>query len=201
MDRTSKLRRHGRYTCRTTRERHTLLGEAQVAPPRQRGTLLKRALAARAAATGQPLPGLVRELGGTEHDSTLLNQDAADTARLSPQFVAACSQYLRLPRIAVRCLAGEYTLTDFVVPHWEAGGLSQALARIDCKSLLGCLMPNGVHALDEELQRFVLRCLELASREVQLSPQFSLQELRVAMQSALAVDEALGRQQREIPTV
>ena len=61
-------------------------------------------------------------------------------------------------------------------------------------------MPSAVHALDDELQRFVLRCLELASGEVQLGPQFNLQELRVAMQAAMAVDEELGRQQRAIPT-
>ena len=121
MDRTFKSRRHGRYTRSTPRERHTVLGDAQVAPPRQCGTLLRKALAARAAATGKSLRELVRELGGTEHDSTLLNQDAVDTARLSPQFVAESARYLQLPRIAVRCLAGEFTLGDFVVPHWEAG--------------------------------------------------------------------------------
>lgn len=156
-------------------------------------SLLREVLATRARAAGSSLRELVTALGGTERDVSVLDEEPGSSAHLGRPFIEACARCLRLPPVAVKCLAGELVLADFVMPGSVPGGLNEALAQVGCSSLLACLLPRGVHALDDETQRFVLRCLEEASGQVLLKPIYALSELRAAMQAAMSVDDELGR--------
>lgn len=165
----------------------------QAMRPSEGGPLLTRALVRLARGAGKSLHELVSEYGGSQCDFAVLIGRDTQGRRLSDAFVRACAGKLGLPPIAIRCLAAEIRLQDFVVPSTDTTDLHESLARLGYGSLLDCLMPPQVHELDGEVRGFVLRCLAAASGCDSGSPLLNLPELRLTMQAALAVDEELGR--------
>lgn len=165
----------------------------QAMRPSECRPLLARGLVRLARGAGKTLHELVSEYGGSQCDFAILIGGGTQGCRLSDAFIKACASSLKLPPIAVRCLAAEIRLHDFVVPSTETTDLRDSLARLGHGSLLDCLMPPQVHALDDEVKGFVLRCLAAASSGSSGSPLLNLPELRLTMQAALAVDEELGR--------
>ena len=110
-------------------------------------------------------------------------------AHISQEFVEACAQYLGLPPIAVKVMAGKVGARDFVWPAKPVEEvLNAALLHIQADQLLGGMMPASVYNAPQEVKAFAVACYEQACTQ-EAMPSRSLPQLLQDLQRA-AVSQA-----------
>lgn len=148
------------------------------------GALLIAALLRRANERGQQLNELASALGVTYGYIAQLRNGLRDVVHISSRFAQACARYLGVPAIAVKILAGQVSVTDFIFPVRPLGEtLDAGLRRIETDELLGAMMPASVYMLDEQAKAFIVACYEQATTEEAL-PSRALPRLLLDLQHA-----------------
>ena len=141
------------------------------------GGLLLLALLRRANELGHQLQDLARLLGVTYSYIAQLRNGLRQVVHISPHFAAACATYLGVPVIAVKLMAGQVSISDFVFPTRPLSeSLDAGLKRIESDELLGAMMPSSVYALDDDVKGFILVCFEQATTQ-EVMPSRSLPQL------------------------
>lgn len=141
------------------------------------GGLLLVALLRRANELGHQLQDLASLLGVTYGYIAQLRGGLRKVVHISPQFAAACAEYLGVPIIAVKLMAGQVSARDFVFPARPLHeALDAGLKRIESDELLGAMMPASVYTLDDDVKSFILACFEQATTQ-EVMPSKSLPQL------------------------
>ena len=153
------------------------------------GALLLATLFAAANERGQQLRELATALGVTYGYLAQLRSGLRFVAHISQEFVEACAQYLGLPPIAVKVMAGKVGARDFVWPAKPVEEvLNAALLHIQADQLLGGMMPASVYNAPQEVKAFAVACYEQACTQ-EAMPSRSLPQLLQDLQRA-AVSQA-----------
>jgi len=151
------------------------------------GGLLLLALLRRANELGHQLHEMSTQVGITYGYIAQLRNGLRKVVHISPQFAAACARYLGVPVIAVKLMAGQVSVTDFVFPARPLGeSLDAALKRIEADALVGSMMPSSVYALDDATKAFIIACYEQATTE-EVLPSRALPRLLLDLQHAALV--------------
>ena len=172
-----------------------VLSEEELLRP---GALLLLALLRRAIELGHQLHELAQLLGVTYGYIAQLRNGLRQVVHISPRFAAACAQYLGVPVIAVKLMAGQVSVTDFVFPPRPLReSLDTGLKRIEADPLLGSMMPSTVYTLDDSTKAFIIACYEQATTE-EVLPSRALPRLLLDLQhAAMAQAEHEAQQARK----
>ena len=97
---------------------------------------------------------LAKSLGVTYGYISQLRNGFRSTASISQEFAFASAQYLGVPTVVVKLLAGNIRIRDFMFPNEdEESLLNRALGRVRTDPVVGAALPENVEDLPIEAKR------------------------------------------------
>lgn len=143
--------------------------DATLEPRYVSGNLLLHWLVSTATERGTTLHGLADALGVTYGYLAQLLRGIRRVNAISPEFSAACAEYLGLPRIAVLIAAGVVKPTDFYAdtPGLEER-IDQAIHHIRNDKVTPLYLPLSIYKADPEIKLLVVNLVESASGKILL---------------------------------
>ena len=141
------------------------------------GSMLLAMLLTAATHRQMQLQELAAALGVTYPYLSQLRSGYREVVNVSEEFLTACANFLRVPRVQVLLAAGRVRIADFYQPGSIEAKLEPALRYIQADGEIGGSMPASVFTVDKDLQLFIVDLYQKATHRNLLGQPVSYQDM------------------------